>query len=122
MYWYELKGAKCFFSVQNTILPVLKTKSVLMSEQAAAAAAPGSGGSPNSQAQTCQPAELLQPQRAAAMQFKGDAEGELRLIEILKAILQYGGKIFEWGNKEKILKEVHEVLNKNGLFGWQLKF
>ncbi len=47
-------------------------------------------------------------QQQKAMQFKGDTE--------------IGSRIFEWGKKEKILKEVHKELNRDGLFAGQLKF
>ncbi len=56
------------------------------------------------------------------MHFKGGAEGGQHIVDIIKSIIQYYIKVFEWGNPEKILKEVHEVLNHDGLFAGQLKF
>ena len=56
----------------------------------------------------------------AAMQFKGD--GEQRMVEIIKCVMQYNdGAIFEWGKKEKTLKEAQEALNGHPVFAGQLK-
>ncbi|EKX31738.1 hypothetical protein GUITHDRAFT_104256 [Guillardia theta CCMP2712] len=54
------------------------------------------------------------------MQFKGD--GEQRMVEIIKCVMQYNdGAIFEWGKKEKTLKEAQEALNGHPVFAGQLK-
>ncbi len=56
------------------------------------------------------------------LMFKGGDEQQQQMIEILKTGIQYNkGLIFEWGKKEKTLKEILEALNKDPLFNRQLK-
>ena len=81
---------------ETQLLPVLKSQHTLMSKQATATAAPDSAAA---QAQASSPPVEVQQQQKA-MQFKGDTESELHLVEILKSIIAYRSRIFEWGNKE----------------------
>lgn len=60
--------------------------------------------------------------RENRIQYRGANEAEQRMVEIVKAAMGYNkDKIWEWGNKQKVLKEILEPLNQLEIFKGSLK-